>query len=196
VAYFPILFYNHNCKPSNILKRAIMNTDIIKKVEEGFYKKRPDVKVGDTVKLHLKVKEGKKERIQIFEGVVIAIKGSGLSKNLVVRKISYGVGVEKIVPLHTPVLEKIEVVKRGTVRRSKLYYLRGRVGKRALKTGETVNVYFTDEDEVGVEIPVTGDVQVPVTDQEEIEEGEEGEEVSEEVVTDSDIVKEEEEGVK
>jgi large subunit ribosomal protein L19 len=107
-----------------------MDNNVIKKVEEGFYKKRPDVKVGDTVKLHLKIKEGSKERVQIFEGVVIGIKGSGLNKNLIVRKISYGVGVEKIVPLHAPALEKVEVVKRGTVRRSKLYYLRGRVGRR------------------------------------------------------------------
>ncbi len=136
-----------------------MDTNVIKKVEESFYKKRPDVRVGDTVRLHLKIKEAGKERIQIFEGVVIAIKGSGLSKNLVVRKISYGVGVEKIVPFHAPVLEKIEVIKRGSVRKSKLYYLRGRVGKRALKAGETTNIYLTDEEEVGVEIPVTGDVE-------------------------------------
>lgn len=137
-----------------------MDTNVITKIEEAFYKKRPDVRVGDTVKLHLKVKEGEKERIQIFEGVIIAIKGSGLSKNLVVRKISYGVGVEKIVPLHAPVLEKIEVIKRGTVRRSKLYYLRGRVGKRALKTGETSNVYLTDE----LEVPVTGEPEVSATE--------------------------------
>ncbi len=164
-----------------------MNTDVIKKVEESFFRKRPDVRVGDTVKLHLKVKEGEKERTQIFEGVVISIKGSGLSKNLVARKISYGVGVEKIVPLHAPALEKIEVVKRGTVRRSKLYYLRERVGKRALKTGETVNVYFTDEEEVGVEVPVTGGVQIAV--EEDIEEGE----ITKEAVTDStEEVKEEE----
>ncbi len=136
-----------------------MDTNVIKKVEESFYKKRPDVRVGDTVKLHLKIKEEKKERTQVFEGVVIAIKGVGLSRNLVVRKISYGVGVEKIVPLHAPALEKIEVVKRGSVRKSKLYYLRERVGKRALKAGETTNIYLTDEKEVGVEIPVTGDVQ-------------------------------------
>lgn len=156
-----------------------MNTDVVSKVEEKFFKKRPDVKVGDTVKLHLKVKEGEKERIQVFEGVIISIKGSGLSKNIVARKISYGVGVEKIVPLHAPVLEKIEVVKRGTVRSSKLYYLRGRVGRRALKTGETVNVYLTDEEEVGVEIPVTGDAQIPVV--EDLEEGE----ITKEAVTDS-----------
>jgi len=142
-----------------------MDTNVIKKAEESFYKKRPDVRVGDTVRLHLKIKEAGKERIQVFEGVVIAIKGSGLSKNLVARKISYGVGVEKIVPFHAPALEKIEVVKRGSVRRSKLYYLRGRVGRRALKTGETTNIYLTDEEDAGVEIPVTGDVQDEVAEE-------------------------------
>ena len=157
-----------------------MDTNVIKKAEESFYKKRPDVRVGDTVRLHLKIKEGGKERIQVFEGVVIAIKGSGLSKNLVARKISYGVGVEKIVPFHAPALEKIEIVKRGSVRKSKLYYLRGRVGKRALKAGETTNIYLTDEEDAGVEIPVTGDVEEQVaeevetpTEQETVEEGKE-----------------------
>lgn len=120
---------------------------MLTKLEEGQYKKRPDVRVGDTVKLHLKIQEAGRERIQIFEGVVISIKGSGISKNMVVRKISYGVGVEKIVPLHAENLEKIEVVKRGTVRRSKLYYLRGRIGKKALKVGLTKDLYLTDEEE-------------------------------------------------
>jgi len=124
-----------------------MDTKVLNKVEKDHYKKRPGVRVGDTVRLHLKVKEGKRERIQVFEGVVISIKGSGLSKNLVVRKISYGVGVEKIVPLHSDILEKIEVIKRGTVRKSKLYYLRKRVGKRALKVGMAKDVYMTDEEE-------------------------------------------------
>lgn len=155
-----------------------MDTNVIKKAEESFYKKRPDVRVGDTVRLHLKIKEGGKERIQVFEGVVIAIKGSGLSKNLVVRKISYGVGVEKIVPFHAPALEKIEIVKRGSVRKSKLYYLRGRVGKRALKAGETTNIYLTDEEDAGVEIPVTGDVEEQVV--EEVETPTEEETVEEE----------------
>ena len=134
-----------------------MNTDILKKVEEGQYKKRPDVKVGDTVKLHLKIKEGEKERTQIFEGVVIAKKGAGLSSTLTVRKISYGVGVEKIVPLHSPSLEKIEIVKRGTVRRSKLYYLRKRVGRRALKVENVKDVYMADEEDVVV--PETGEAE-------------------------------------
>jgi len=153
-----------------------MNSKILEVVEKKYYKKRPDVKVGDTVELHLKIKEGNKERIQVFKGVVISIKGVGLNKNLVVRKISYGVGVEKIVPLHSPVLEKVEVVKRGTVRRSKLYYLRGRVGRRALKAGESKDIYLTDEEEVVV--PEVGEAEVP----EETGEVEEVEEVVEEKV--------------
>jgi len=137
-----------------------MDNNILKKIEEDSYKKRPDVKVGDTVKLHLRIKEGAKERTQIFQGVVISIKGSGLSKNIVVRKISYGVGVEKIVPLHAPVLIKIEIVKRGTVRRAKLFYLRERVGRKALKVSNVKDIYMTDE----VEVPVEGGeelVEVP-----------------------------------
>ena len=122
----------------------------MKKIEEASYKKRPDVKVGDTVKLSLRIKEGSKERTQIFQGVVIAIKGSGLSKNIVVRKISYGVGVEKIVPLHAPALQKIEIIKRGSVRRAKLFYLRERVGRRALKVNKLKDIYLTDEEEVVV----------------------------------------------
>jgi large subunit ribosomal protein L19 len=146
-----------------------MDDNIVKKVEESSYKKRPDVKVGDNVKLHLKIKEGEKERIQIFEGVVISIKGTGLNKNIVVRKISYGVGVEKIVPLHSTVLEKIEIVKRGSARRSKLYYLRERVGRRALKVGIAKDIYLTDE----VVVPVTGEVepeQLEEVEEEKVEE--------------------------
>ena len=135
-----------------------MNTEILKKVEEAQYKKRPDVRVGDTVKLHLKIKEGEKERIQIFEGVVIARKGSGLGSTMTVRKISYGIGVEKIVPMHSPLLEKIEIVKRGTVRRSKLYYLRKRVGRKALKIENLKDVYMTDEEDLVV--PETGELEV------------------------------------
>jgi large subunit ribosomal protein L19 len=155
-----------------------MNTDILKKIEEGQYKKRPDVKVGDTVKLHLKIKEGEKERTQIFEGVVIAKKGSGLSATITVRKISYGVGVEKIVPLHSPMLEKIEVVKRGTVRKSKLYYLRKRVGRRALKVENLKDVYMTDEEDVVV--PETGEAEVMEEEVVEEEKPEEKEEAKEE----------------
>lgn len=131
-----------------------MDNKILDTIEKDQYKKRPDIKVGDTVKMHLKIKEGNKERVQVFEGIVIGIKGVGLGKTVTVRKISYGVGVEKIVPLYTTMLEKVEIVKRGTVRKSKLYFLRGRVGRRALKVGNLKDVYMTDE----VEVPVEGDV--------------------------------------
>jgi large subunit ribosomal protein L19 len=107
--------------------------------------KRPDVKVGDTVRLSLRIKEGNKERLQAFEGVVIALNGQELDKNITVRKISYGVGVEKIVPLYSPTLEKMTILKRGTVRRSKLYFLRGRVGRRALKISNIKDILLTDE---------------------------------------------------
>ena len=91
----------------------------------------PDFRSGDTVKVHIRIIEGAKERIQIFEGVVIARKNSGMGSNFTVRKISHGVGVEKIFALHNPRLEKIEVVTRGRVRRAKLYYLRDLRGKAA-----------------------------------------------------------------
>ena len=111
-----------------------MDSKILKTVEDKYYKKDlPEINVGDTVELHLRIKEGNKERTQIFKGIILSIKGTGLSKNVVVRKISYGIGVEKIVPLHSPTLEKIKVVKKGNVRRSKLYYMRERIGKRAMK---------------------------------------------------------------
>ncbi|MGQ9862904.1 MAG: 50S ribosomal protein L19 [Bacteroidia bacterium] len=91
----------------------------------------PDFSAGDTVKLFLRIKEGDKERIQVFEGTVIQRRGSGVSEMVTVRKISNGVGVERIVPLHGPVLEKIEVLRRGRVRRARIFYLRQRMGKAA-----------------------------------------------------------------
>lgn len=91
----------------------------------------PDFKAGDTVKVHVRVVEGGRERIQVFEGVVIARNGSGLRESFTVRKISFGVGVERVFPLHAPIIDRIEVVRRGDVRRAKLYYLRDRVGKSA-----------------------------------------------------------------
>ena len=91
----------------------------------------PDFAPGDTLKVHVRVVEGNKERVQIFQGNVIRRQGSGLQETYTVRKLSYGVGVERTFPLHTPTVTKIEVVKRGDVRRAKLYYLRGRTGKRA-----------------------------------------------------------------
>ena len=91
----------------------------------------PVVTVGDTVRVHLKVKEGNRERIQVFEGTVIAKKHGGIEETFTVRRISYGIGVEKVCPLHAPSIEKVEVVRHGKVRRAKLYYLRDRVGKAA-----------------------------------------------------------------
>ena len=89
----------------------------------------PEFRVGDTVRVDVKIVEGKRERIQAFEGIVIAIKNSGIGKNFVVRKISSGVGVERTFPVNSPKIESVEVVRKGKVRRAKLYYLRDRVGK-------------------------------------------------------------------
>ncbi len=89
------------------------------------------IKIGDTVKVHCRIKDGNNERIQVFEGTVIAKKGGGISETFTVRKVAYGVGVEKIFPVHSPNVAKIDVVRHGKVRRSKLYYVRGRVGKSA-----------------------------------------------------------------
>ena len=94
-------------------------------------KEAPSITVGDTVRVHLKVKEGNRERIQVFEGTVIAKKHGGINETFTVRRISYGVGVEKVFPLHSPVIQKVETIRRGKVRRAKLYYLRDRVGKAA-----------------------------------------------------------------
>lgn len=91
----------------------------------------PDFRPGDTVRVHVKVVEGNRERIQVFEGVVIGRRGRGINETFTVRRVSYGVAVERIFPLHSPRLERIEVVRRGRVRRAKLYYLRGLVGKAA-----------------------------------------------------------------
>lgn len=91
----------------------------------------PSFRAGDTVKVHVKVVEGNKTRVQVFQGVVIARSGAGVNETFTVRKVSYGVGVERIFPLHTPIIEKIEVVTRGDVRRAKLYYLRDLRGKKA-----------------------------------------------------------------
>lgn len=100
-------------------------------IEESQKKEVPPFSIGDTVKVHLKIVEGDKERIQVFEGIVIGRKGAGSRETFLVRKVSYGVGVERILPLHSPMIDKIEVVKRGDVRRAKLYYLREKKGKAA-----------------------------------------------------------------
>ncbi len=106
--------------------------DLIKELnKEALSKEMPKVQIGDTVRVHVKVKEGSRERIQVFEGVVIAKKHGGIEETITVRRISYGVGVEKVFPLHSPSIETIQVVRNGAVRRAKLYSLRGRVGKSA-----------------------------------------------------------------
>ena len=109
-----------------------MNMDIIKEIEAAQLKESvPEFNVGDTVKVHAKIKEGNRERIQIFEGTVIKRQGGSNRETFTVRKASNGVGVEKTWLLHSPAVEKIEVIRKGKVRRAKLYYLRDRVGKKA-----------------------------------------------------------------
>ena len=106
--------------------------DLIKELnKERLEAEVTPVKVGDTVRVHVKVKEGSRERIQVFESTVIAKKHGGITETITVRRISYGVGVEKVFPVHSPSIDKIEVVRNGAVRRAKLYYLRGRVCKGA-----------------------------------------------------------------
>ena len=99
--------------------------------KETLAKESANVQIGDTIRVHVKVKEGSRERIQVFEGTVIAKKHGGIEETITVRRISYGVGVEKVFPVHSPSIDHIEVVRNGKVRRAKLYYLRGRVGKGA-----------------------------------------------------------------
>jgi large subunit ribosomal protein L19 len=99
--------------------------------EEGRKRNLPTFQAGDTVRVHVRVVEGEKERIQVFEGVVIARKGGSSRETFTVRKLSYGIGVERIFPLHSPMLEKIDVVRAGRVRRAKLYYLRSKRGRAA-----------------------------------------------------------------
>jgi large subunit ribosomal protein L19 len=106
-------------KPTDIVDRQNLRTDL------------PELRPGDEVKVHVLIKEGDKERVQVFQGDVIAIEGSGISETYTVRKTSYGVGVERTFPMHTPSVEKVEIVKRGQVRRAKLGFLRDRAGKAA-----------------------------------------------------------------
>jgi large subunit ribosomal protein L19 len=107
-------------------------TDILLEVEKPALKTNlPDFSPGDAVRVHVKVREGEKERIQVFAGVVIARRGGGARETFTVRKVSSGIGVERVFPLHSPVVDRIEVERKGSVRRAKLYYLRGRKGKAA-----------------------------------------------------------------
>ena len=119
--------------------------DIIKSIEHEQLKSLiPDIKIGDTVRVHQRVKEGNRERIQVFEGIVIKKQNGGLNETFTVRRISYGVGVEKTFLIHSPLVEKVELVRVGKVRRAKLYYLRDRIGKAA-KTKENVGANLKRE---------------------------------------------------
>ena len=130
--------------------------DIIKSIEHEQLKSTiPDLKVGNTVKVHVRIKEGNKERIQVFEGIIIKVQGAGVNKTFTVRKISYGVGVEKTFLIHSPLVEKVEVVRVGKARRAKLFYLRDRVGKAA-KTKEIAGARIEN-----IEISVKGE-EAPV----------------------------------
>ena len=106
--------------------------DLVKALNSQYMKEElPEVRVGDTVRVHVRIKEGSRERIQVFEGTVIARKHGGITETITVRRVSYGVGCEKVFPVHSPSIVKVETVRRGKVRRAKLYYLRDRLGKAA-----------------------------------------------------------------
>lgn len=120
--------------------------DIIKSIEhEQLKNKIPELKVGNTVKVHVRIKEGNKERIQVFEGIIIKVQGGGVNQTFTVRKISYGVGVEKTFLVHSPLVEKVELVRVGKARRARLFYLRDRIGKAA-KTKEQVGARIEDRE--------------------------------------------------
>ncbi len=107
-------------------------TDAVKNLTAGMMKEEvPVIEIGSTVRVHVKIREGERERIQIFEGTVIAKNNSGIAETFTVRRVSYGVGVERVFPVHSPNVAKVETVRKGRVRRAKLYYLRDRVGKAA-----------------------------------------------------------------
>ena len=138
--------------------------DIIKSIEhEQLKNKIPELKVGNTVRVHVRIKEGNKERIQVFEGIIIKVQGGGVNQTFTVRKISYGVGVEKTFLVHSPLVEKVELVRVGKARRAKLFYLRDRVGKAA-KTKEQVGARIEDR-----EIVVKEDLTEEPATQEEAE---------------------------
>jgi large subunit ribosomal protein L19 len=125
------LGYTSRFRQHQVLKESPMS-DILQEVEKPMLKADlPDFAPGDAVRVHVKVREGEKERIQVFAGVVIARRGGGARETFAVRKVSSGIGVERVFPLHSPVIDRIEVEKKGSVRRAKLYYLRGRKGKAA-----------------------------------------------------------------
>ncbi|MCI8965477.1 MAG: 50S ribosomal protein L19 [Clostridia bacterium] len=134
--------------------------DILKSIEhEQLKSKIPDLHVGDTVRVHVKIKEGQRERIQVFEGIIIKKQGGGVNATFTVRRISYGVGVEKTFLVHSPNVEKVEVIRVGKARRAKLYYLRDRVGKAA-KTKEKIGARIVTNEIVIKEEVVPGESDV------------------------------------
>ena len=137
---------NNSSAPLVRGKKEVNTMDIIKSIEHEQLKNTiPDLKVGNTVRVHVKIKEGNKERIQVFEGIIIKKQGGGVNATFTVRKISYGVGVEKTFLIHSPLVEKVEVVRVGKARRAKLYYLRERTGK-ASKTKEMVGARIENKE--------------------------------------------------
>ena len=147
--------------------------DIIKSIEhEQLKNKIPELKVGNTVKVHVRIKEGNKERIQVFEGIIIKVQGGGVNQTFTVRKTYYGVGVEKTFLIHSPLVEKVELVRVGKARRARLFYLRDRVGKAA-KTKEMVGARIEDREitvkEDLVEEPVVETVETPVAEETAVE---------------------------
>lgn len=166
--------------------------DIIKSIEfEQMKAEVPDLKVGNTVKIYLRIKEGNKTRIQTFEGTIIKIQGSGMNKTFTVRRISYGVGVEKTFLLHSPLIEKIEITRVGKARRARLFYLRDKIGKKA-KTKEHLGAKI----EMDTLVIKEGEVEIPVTEEETMKEEdvltEEKEKEAEEVKEESKEEKKEE----
>ena len=133
--------------------------DILKSIEhEQLKNKIPELKIGNTVRVHVRIKEGNKERIQVFEGIIIKKQGGGVNSTFTVRRISYGVGVEKTFLVHSPMVEKVEVVRVGKARRAKLYYLRDRVGKAA-KTKEKVGARIENKEIIIKEEVVPGELE-------------------------------------
>ena len=178
--------------------------DIIKSIEhEQLKNKIPDLKVGDTVRVHQRIKEGNRERIQVFEGIIIKKQGGSVNATFTVRRIAYGVGVEKTFLVHSPLVEKIEVVRVGKARRAKLYYLRDRLGKAA-KTkeniGAKIETKYKDLKEETVEEPLSEETvtEEPVateevkTEEVKTEEAPVAEEVKEEVKAEAPEAKKEE----
>ena len=133
--------------------------DILKSIEhEQLKNKIPELKIGNTVRVHVRIKEGNKERIQVFEGIIIKKQGGGVNSTFTVRRISYGVGVEKTFLVHSPMVEKVEVVRVGKARRAKLYYLRDRVAKAA-KTKEKVGARIENKEIIIKEEVVPGELE-------------------------------------